>query len=420
MKTALPTGFLDTERGAQANRILRSCVHCGLCNATCPTYQVEANELDGPRGRIYLIKSMLEEAEVTPVTRLHLDRCLTCRACETTCPSGVDYHSLLDIGREEIDRRQPRPWWQRCWRHLLLAFFSRRKLFSTMLRLGRMLRPLAPRALAHYLTPERGAGWSSPATGSSRRVILVQGCVQPGLSPSTNRAAAHVMAHLDIGAIEAAGEQCCGAMAWHMGETERARAQARANIDAWLPHLHNGVEAIVMTASGCSLFVRDYAQLLRNDPRYAEPARQVVSLLKDISELLLEQDLSSLQTGRPQSLAWHCPCTAQHGQNLDASTRQVFQRLGFEAPAIKDAHLCCGSAGTYSLLQPAMAGELRRRKLENLQAVGAGKIVTANIGCQIHLSAGAPAPVLHWIEFLAERLHTRHKLEMGDTRMLAE
>ena len=205
MKTALPAGFLATERGAEANRILRSCVHCGLCNATCPTYQVEANELDGPRGRIYLIKSMLEEAEVTPVTRLHLDRCLTCRACETTCPSGVDYHSLLDIGREEIDQRQPRPWWQRCWRRLLLAFFSRRKLFSAVLRLGRMLRPLAPRAFAHYLTPERGAGWSSPATDSPRKVILVQGCVQPGLSPSTNRAAAHVMAHLDIGAIEAAG-----------------------------------------------------------------------------------------------------------------------------------------------------------------------------------------------------------------------
>jgi glycolate oxidase iron-sulfur subunit len=406
VKTEFSSEFLATEQGAEANRILRACVHCGFCNATCPTYQVEGNELDGPRGRIYLIKSMLEGDVATDITRTHLDRCLTCRACETTCPSGVDYHQLLDIGRQEIIRRAPRPWWQRLWRRLLVVFMSRRRLFTPALQLGRWFRFLLPASFKHYVPPSRKPIAVMPGAGE-RQVILVQGCVQPGLSPDTNRSVASVLGRFGVAVQTVAAEQCCGAMAYHMDEQSRGLAQARANIDAWWPHIEQGAEAIVLSATGCSVFVKDYAHLLRNDPDYAERASRIVGLIRDVSEILAGKDLESLALQNTSSISWHCPCTAQHGQSLDETTQSVLRRLGFTVPAVTDSHLCCGSAGTYSLTQPRLATELRKRKLENLLASNPATVVTANIGCQVHLSGGTTVPVVHWIELLARELEQR-------------
>ncbi len=407
VKTEFSAEFLATEQGAEANRILRACVHCGFCNATCPTYQVEGNELDGPRGRIYLIKSMLEGDEVTDITRTHLDRCLTCRSCETTCPSGVDYHQLLDIGRQEIVRRAPRALWQRLWRGLLVGFMSRRRLFTPALQLGRLFRFLLPGGFRHYVPAQRAPIIAADATGQ-RQVILVQGCVQPSLSPHTNEAVRAVLARVGIDTISVSAEQCCGAMAYHMDEQSRGLAQARANIDAWWPYIENGAEAIVLSASGCSVFVKDYAQLLRNDPDYAERAKRIVAMIRDVSEILDREDLESLALHRASAISWHCPCTAQHGQALDAVTRSVLRRLGFTVPPISDSHLCCGSAGTYSLTQPRLATELRDRKLANLLASQPDSIVTANIGCQVHLSGGTDTPVVHWVELLARELERQN------------
>jgi glycolate oxidase iron-sulfur subunit len=386
---------------------LRACVHCGFCTATCPTYQVDGNELDSPRGRIYLIKEMLEGAPVTAVTRTHLDRCLTCQSCETTCPSGVNYHRLLDIGRAEVEQRVPRalPVWVLRWS--LVQFLSRRHWFTPAVRLGRVFRPLLPGAVRHYL-PLARPGLPEIGRGHARRMILVQGCVQPGLSPETNAATRLVLDKLGIETVSVAAETCCGALGYHLSAQEQGLQQARANIDAWWPLIEEGVEnsveAIVMTASGCSNFVQDYAALLAGEPEYAERARKVVSLLKDVSQVLAAEDLSQLSLRSRPSISWHCPCTAQHGQQLDVPTRAVLQRLGFDVPQITDAHLCCGSAGTYSMLQPRMANELRDRKLTNLQASQPELIVTANIGCQTHLSGGTDTRVVHWIEMLAREL----------------
>ncbi len=406
MKTELSADFLATPAGKEANRILRACVHCGFCNATCPTYQLERNELDGPRGRIYLIKSMLEGGDVSQVTRTHMDRCLACQSCETTCPSGVDYQRLLDIGRREVEEKVPRSRWQQLLRKFLLSFMSRRQWFTPAARLGRRLRFLVPPPLADYLSPPRILAPRQTAS-FARQVVLVQGCVQPGLSPETNRAAAFVLAHFGIETLTVAAEQCCGAMAGHLSQHELAAAQARANIDAWRPCLQRGAEAIVMTASGCSNFVREYEHLLSDDAEYAGKAAQIQSKLRDISELLVSEDLESLNVRSETHISWHCPCTAQHGQKLDEPTRSILTRLGFGLPAVKDAHLCCGSAGTYSLLQPKMARQLRQQKLKALQRSEPDAVVTANIGCQAHLGGGTQTPVIHWIELLAAELQAK-------------
>ncbi len=403
MQTFLPADFIATSAGQQADAILRDCVHCGLCNATCPTYQVERNELDGPRGRIYLIKQMLEGETVSELTQHHLDRCLVCQACETTCPSGVDYHRLLDIGREELEQRVPRPLLQRWQRALLRGVMSRRQLTQPLFALARLLRPLLPRGLRGHV-PLLRRPIAAPVEGLSRRVILAQGCVQPAMSPTTNQAARAVLAALGIEAVSLRAETCCGALSAHSGGKARAMAQARGNIDAWWPAIEAGAEALLMTASGCSNFVQDYPHLLADDPAYAERAVRVAALLRDISEFLDAEPLEQLDVRADTRIAWHCPCTAQHGQALDAPTRRVLSRLGFELPAVRDAHLCCGSAGSYSLFQPEMAQTLRSRKLEALEASDPEQIVTANIGCQVHLGAGTETPVVHWIELVARSL----------------
>jgi len=413
VKTAFPARLLATDEGREADSILRACVHCGFCTATCPTYQVDGNELDSPRGRIYLIKEVLEGADVSDITRTHLDRCLTCQACETTCPSGVNYHRLLDIGRAQVEVRVPRALPVRILRWAMVQLLSRRQWFTPAVRLGRVFQPLLPSFLRDYLPPARpafgpvGRGHARSGDahhGDPRRMILVQGCVQPGLSPTTNAAATLVLDKLGIETVSVAAESCCGALAYHLSDQQRGLQQARDNIDAWWPLIEEGVEAIVMTASGCSNFVQDYAHLLAAEPDYATRSRRVVELLRDISEVLQGENLERLTLESRPAISWHCPCTAQHGQKLDAPTRDVLRRLGFELPTIEDSHLCCGSAGTYSMLQPRMAKELRQRKLASLQASAPEQIVTANIGCQTHLAGGTETPVVHWIELVARQL----------------
>jgi glycolate oxidase iron-sulfur subunit len=409
MQTFLPTGLLATDRGREADSILRACVHCGFCTATCPTYQVLGNELDSPRGRIYLVKAMLEGEAVTTITRTHLDRCLSCQSCETTCPSGVNYHRLLDIGRAEVERRVPRSPMSRALRGLLRQVMPYRRRFTPLLRVGQRLRALLPALLREHV-PERRPGIEATETARPRKVILVQGCVQPGLSPTTHAAATLVLDKLGIEAVTVASESCCGAMSYHLDAQEEGLDFARRNIDAWWPLVETGaepgVEAIVMTASGCSNFVQDYGLLLKNDPEYVVRAEKITSLLKDIAEVLNKEDLESLQLDSSSRISWHCPCTAQHGQKLDGVTRKLLTRLGFELPPIADAHLCCGSAGTKSLFQPEIAKALRERKLAALEASHPQQIVTANIGCQMHLGAGTETPVVHWIELVARSIRS--------------
>lgn len=407
MKTELQAAILATDRGQAADAILRTCVHCGFCNATCPTYQLSGNELDGPRGRIYLVKAMLEGNPVTQVTHTHLDRCLTCRACETTCPSGVHYHRLLDVGRAEIERRVPRPLMARVGRWLMCQILPYRRRFMLLLYLGRAVRRWMPRRLRQSIPPVRAPLPPSPhPSPPARRMILVQGCVQPGLSPQTNHAASRVLAALGIESITVPGESCCGALSYHLNLQQAGLAFARRNIDAWWPWVEDGATAIVMTASGCSAFVRDYQHLLADDPQYADKAARINALLKDIAEVLVDEELDALKVTPSTKISWHCPCTAQHGQALEQATHAVLSRLGFSLPVIDDAHLCCGSAGTYALRHPAIATALRQRKLANLEASQPQHIVTANIGCQIHLANGAKTPVTHWIELVARAMRT--------------
>ncbi|MEE4660491.1 MAG: glycolate oxidase subunit GlcF [Halieaceae bacterium] len=403
MQTFLPGELLATSEGQEADSILRDCVHCGFCNATCPTYQVERNELDGPRGRIYLIKQMLEGEVATDITRHHLDRCLLCQSCETTCPSGVEYHRLLEIGRNTVEQVAPRPAWERAARWLMRHLLSKRQLTVPLFAVARLLRPLTPVALRSKV-PERRPAIAVQQQPHARSVILLQGCVQPAMSPTTNQAAARVLDALGIRAVEVAAETCCGALAWHGSGEALGREQARRNIDAWWPLLQAGAEAIVMTASGCGNFVASYPRVLADDPEYAERARVVAGKMKDIAEVLDALPLETLSLPSPPQIAWHCPCTAQHGQPLEAPTRRVLTRLGFALPTVADSHLCCGSAGSYSLFQPAMAGELRQRKLDALLASSPEQIVTANIGCQSHLQGGTDTPVVHWIELVAREL----------------
>ena len=401
MQTFLPEALAGTE----ADEILRTCVHCGMCNATCPTYLVERNELDGPRGRIYLIKQMLEGDEATSITRQHLDRCLTCRACETTCPSGVEYHRLLDIGRAEIQRRAPRPAAPSLLRWLLRQLLSRRGIVVPLMALGRLFRPLLPAPLREHL-PLLRPDLPAVRGAQQRRVILAQGCVQPAMSPTTLQAAALVLDRLGIEGRTLAAETCCGALAWHSDGQAQGLGQARRNVDTWWRALEEGAEAIVTTASGCSSFIRDYPRLFADDPVYSERATRVVESLRDIAEFLACEDLSGLAIDSGARVAWHCPCTAQHGQSIDGPARDVLTRLGFELPAVRDSHLCCGSAGSYSLFHPAMASELRRRKLDALEASAPEQIITANIGCQSHLASGTETPVVHWVELVARSLRS--------------
>lgn len=409
MQTHFTEEALKQPHIQEADRVLRSCVHCGFCNATCPTYQLLGDERDGPRGRIYLMKQMLENPDdsenVTEQTRLHLDRCLTCRNCETTCPSGVEYHKLLDIGRAEIERRVPRSTAERAQRYALRKALVEPKRFQALLKLGQTFKPLVPGKLKDKLPPKPvDAGTRPDHKRHARQMLILEGCVQPGLSPNTNAATARVLDRLGIGLTPVAEAGCCGAVDFHLNAQDDGRARARANIDAWWPHIEAGCEAIVQTASGCGAFVKEYRDILKDDPAYADKAKRVSELAKDLVEVLRDEELTSLQVNEGRRLAFHCPCTLQHAQKLGGAVESVLVKLGFSLTPVQDAHLCCGSAGTYSITQPELATQLRDNKLNALEAGNPETIVTANIGCQTHLNGAGRTPVRHWIEVVDEAL----------------
>jgi glycolate oxidase iron-sulfur subunit len=406
MQTALADFIRDTPEGREADAILRKCVHCGFCTATCPTYLLLGDENDSPRGRIYLMKQALEGQPVTDKTRLHLDRCLTCRSCETTCPSGVQYGRLLDIGRKLVEEKAARPAGQRITRRLLAEVLPRRFLFASLLRLGRLARPLLPPALAEKVPGAVPAAGPWPAPRHARKMLVLAGCVQPALSPDINAAAARVLDRIGVSLVEAPGAGCCGALRFHVGFQEAGLADMRALIDAWWPHVEAGAEAIVMTASGCGAVVKEYGHLLRHDPVYAAKAARVSAMTHDICEVLDGEfdRLSPLLRKKGGRVAFHPPCTLQHGLGLRGVTEKLLARAGFELAPVPDAHLCCGSAGTYSILEPELSGRLRADKLAALASGEPGQIATANIGCLAHLQAGTVLPVRHWIVLLAEQL----------------
>jgi glycolate oxidase iron-sulfur subunit len=406
MQTNLATQYQGTPEGQEAEAILRQCVHCGFCTATCPTYQLLGDELDGPRGRIYLIKGVLEGATPGPSTQLHLDRCLTCRSCESTCPSGVQYGRLLDIGRHIVDAQVPRPAAQRAARTLLKEALPRPWIFKPLMRAGQWLRPALPAALRGKVAVAAPAGqW--PRTRHARTMLLLDGCVQPSMAPNINAATARVLDALGIELVVAPRAGCCGAIRYHLNDQAGGLDDMRRNIDAWWPLVEAGAEAIVMTASGCGVTVKEYGHLLRHDAAYAEKAGRISALTKDVSEILCdfqdalaEKIAAPANAGQAGKVAFHPPCTLQHGQQIRGKVEGLLRAVGVDVRLCADSHLCCGSAGTYSLLQPELSGQLRERKLAALHATGADEIVSANIGCQSHLQGGTGTPVGHWIELL--------------------
>jgi glycolate oxidase iron-sulfur subunit len=401
MQTNLADFIKGTPEGEEADAILRACVHCGFCTATCPTYQLLGDELDGPRGRIYLIKQVLEGVAPTRKTQLHLDRCLTCRNCESTCPSGVKYGRLVDIGRKVVEARVPRPFKERAARTMLKAFLPRAGLFKPAFRAGQAARPLLPPALKDKLQPARAAGhW--PTRTHARKMLVLDGCVQPALAPNINAAAARVLDALGVQLFKAPQAGCCGALRFHMNDQDGGLDDMRRNIDAWWPYADT-VEAIVMTASGCGVTVKEYGHLLAHDPAYAHKAARISALTKDLSEILpaFEGEIAARMAGRNQErVAFHPPCTLQHGQQIRGKVEGVLRAAGVDVVLCAESHLCCGSAGTYSVLHPDIAHQLRDRKLAHLAATGAGQIVSANAGCIGHLQSGTRTPVRHWIELV--------------------
>lgn len=397
----------DTPAAREAATLLRSCVHCGFCTATCPTYRLLGEETDGPRGRIYLIKLLLEGEQVAEAARHHLDRCLGCRACETACPSGVKYGRLAELGRREAERlAPPRPWLQRIERRALCAVLPHPRRFAPLVALARLARPLLPRRLRAQLPPTPPALPAWPAPRHERRVLALGGCVQPVFAPGIDLAAARVLDRVGSSLLPPSGG-CCGAMPLHLGDEHQARALARRNVDAWWPEVERGAEALLVTASGCGAVVKDYGQLLRDDPGYAERAARIAALARDPVELLEGEGLAALRASitRPlPRLAYQSPCSLQHAQRLGGRTEALLAALGFELTAVPDAQLCCGSAGTYSLLQPALSGRLLERKLAALEAGAPQGVASSNIGCLLHLGSQAQVPVRHWLEWLDEAL----------------
>jgi glycolate oxidase iron-sulfur subunit len=409
MQTNLAPEIRNTPQGIEADAILRKCVHCGFCLATCPTYNLLGDELDSPRGRIYLMKQMLEGAPVTARTQLHLDRCLTCRACETTCPSGVEYGRLVDIGREMVEEKVGRSAGPALLRWALGKTLPKRALFGAMLALGRVFRPLLPSALAKQVPVARAAGeW--PAARHARKMIVLEGCVQPSMAPSINSAAARVLDAVGISLVRAQGEGCCGAVSHHLDRHDDALGYVRANIDAWWPHIESGAEAIVITASGCGTMVREYGHLLERDPAYAAKAARVTALARDISEVVAAEGaalggaLAAAKPATPTRLAFHSPCSLQHGQKIRGVVEGLLRDAGFALTPVPDAHVCCGSAGTYSILQAGLSEQLLANKVRALESGSPQEIATANIGCLVHIGSGTGLPVRHWIELLDARL----------------
>ena len=420
MQTNLADWIKDTPEGIEADAILRKCVHCGFCLATCPTYQLTGDELDSPRGRIYLMKEMLEGNDVTARTQFHLDRCLTCRACESTCPSGVQYGRLVDIGREVVEKKVPRGLVDKITRTVLKNTLPNTALFTVGLGVARAVRALLPDGVKKYVTSRRAEGiWPQPL--HARKMLVLDGCVQPAMAPSINHATARVLDKLGISLIKAENGGCCGAIPHHLNDADEAHAYVKRNIDAWWPAIEAGCEAIVVTASGCGTMVAEYGHLLRNDVAYAEKAARVSELYRDVSQVI-EQERATLveklnakvatfpldaEVTKPK-LAFHSPCSLQHGLKISGVVENLLRDAGFELTHVPDGHLCCGSAGTYSLLQSELSGQLLINKVRALESGSPDIVATANIGCMAHIESGLHAssrtPILHWIELIDQRL----------------
>lgn len=408
MQTTLAEPYRNTPEGDVAERILRNCVHCGFCLATCPTYNLLGDELDSPRGRIYLMKQAFEGSPVTVRTQVHLDRCLTCRACETTCPSGVQYGRLVDIGREVVEKKVPRGFVDGAFRRLLRFAFLSGPLFSFGVAMGRAFRPLLPSSLARQVPPRRRSGaW--PAARHARRMIVLDGCVQPTLAPDINAATARVLDRLGISLLRVAQAGCCGAIEHHLNAQAAALDRMRRQVDAWWPEVEAGAEAIVITASGCGTMVQDYGHLLAHDPAYAAKAARITGLAKDVGQVVAAEHhaLAKLLAGKgpvADPIAYHAPCSLQHGLKQKGIVEAILRDAGFTLTPVPDAHVCCGSAGTYSILQPALSHQLLANKVKALESGGPAALCTSNIGCLLHIESGASRPMSHWIELLDKRL----------------
>lgn len=401
MQTKIEKNFLKTAKGQLADKILRSCVHCGFCTATCPTYQLLGDELDGPRGRIYQIKEMLEGVAVTSETQKHLDRCLTCRSCETTCPSGVEYGHLLEIGRSEIEEHVSRPLIQKIIRKVLLLTLPYPKRFSTLLKLGQIFRPVLPKILKQQI-PTQVKLNELELKKHTKKMLVLDGCAQPALAPEINHASKKVLNALDIELVSFSG--CCGAINQHLSDEEHALVIVKNNIDRIISEFDKGIEGIVMTASGCGAMFKEYPHLLRNDEKYKNKADLVASKTFDLTEVVNADKLKLKLNVNNNKIAVHTPCTLQHAQKLPLSIEEILATCGYQLAATKDKHLCCGSAGTYSITQFKLSEKLREQRLTGLMNAQPELIATANIGCLHHLNSGSTVPVQHWIEVIAADL----------------
>ncbi|WP_456373660.1 glycolate oxidase subunit GlcF [Thiolapillus sp.] len=403
MDTRLSALLSNDASALEARELLLSCVHCGFCTATCPTYQLLGDELDGPRGRIYLIRQLLESGRSSAQTRVHLDRCLLCRSCETTCPSGVNYHQLLHLGRKLSGKLKPLPLPQRILRATLRGILPYPRRVRALAAMGRLARPLLPGKIRNKI-PARQRRKPLPGTTHARKVLLFQGCVQSAVAQGINDATRRVLDRLGIECLTVAREHCCGAVPHHLDAENQAREMARHNIDQWLPLLRDGAEALLITSSACALEIQEYPQLFTDDPALEQKAIELLQHCQEIGSFLHKQETKNLQLAKPRSMAFHAPCTLQHGLVSAEHTTDLLSRLGFELHVPRDNHLCCGSAGTYSLQHPRLADELRRNKLDALTEIGTDCIASANIGCLLHLQETSPRPVKHWMEWLDEIL----------------
>ncbi len=398
MQTSFTPEFLQTPDGQRVNEIIRNCVHCGFCNATCPTYQLTGDELDGPRGRIYLIKDFYEEKATSNISLKHLDRCLTCLACETTCPSGVEFGGLVDIGRKHIEKAIERPTFNKLKRGLIISIFSNPRLVAPIFALAQIFRPLLPSNLAKKIPVRPKPLKSTPSRSAKRKMLTIKGCVQSSAAPQINAAASEVLQHSNI-QLDEAQTNCCGALAFHLTDLEKAKQTVCSNIDSWYQKLCENHEYLLITSSGCSSFIKQYSTIMQADSTYTEKANFISERCRDLSEITSEIKANTCNL-KNKTVAFHSPCTLQHGQKILGNIENKLKEAGYELVAIRDSHLCCGSAGSYSLLETELSNKLLQNKITNLEENQPDIIATANIGCLMHLSSGTKKPVKHWIELL--------------------